>query len=102
MHSAAWWRKHWERTGLVDIESADTMADGWQLWTKWHNHIAPDNKAEIEAIENDAGRHICYIRATARRKAGAELAEYCWPDTLKAMLKDFKHITEQPQPDLSS
>ena len=32
LHSAAWWRRHWERTGIVDVELADTLPDGWQLW----------------------------------------------------------------------
>jgi cyclopropane fatty-acyl-phospholipid synthase-like methyltransferase len=90
IHSVAWWRRHWERTGLVEIEIADTMPDGWRLWSAWHRETAPFNTAEIEAIENDAGRHMGYIRLTARRKPGMELAEYAWPDTLKAMLKDFK------------
>ena len=101
VHSAAWWRKHWERTGLVEIESADTMVDGWKLWAKWQHHIAPNNKAEIEAIEADAGRHIGYIQLTARHKSGVELADYAWPDTLKAMLKDVKHFTEQPPANVS-
>ncbi len=97
IHSLDWWRRHWERTGLVHIQSADTMADGWKLWSKWHRHIAPFNKAEVEAIEADAGRYLGYIRLAARRKPNVELAEYAWPDTLRAMLKDMKHIAEQPQ-----
>ncbi len=36
LHSAAWWRRHWERTGLVDIELADSLPDGWQFWRDWH------------------------------------------------------------------
>ena len=36
LHSAAWWRRHWERTGMVDVELADTMPDGWQRWLDWH------------------------------------------------------------------
>ena len=32
LHSAAWWRRHWERTGFVDVELADTLPDGWQSW----------------------------------------------------------------------
>ena len=39
----AWWRRHWERTGIMDIELADTMPDGWQLWLDWHRAVAPDN-----------------------------------------------------------
>src|SRR5262244_3739670 len=30
LHSASWWRRHWERTGIMDIDVADTMPDGWQ------------------------------------------------------------------------
>src|SRR5262245_20985407 len=25
LHSAAWWRRHWERTGIMEIDRADTM-----------------------------------------------------------------------------
>jgi cyclopropane fatty-acyl-phospholipid synthase-like methyltransferase len=95
VHSADWWRRHWERTGLVEIGAADTMADGWKLWTAWQRHIAPLNKDEIEAVENDAGEYIGYVRLTGRRIPDKPLAEYCWPDSLKALLKDVKHITEQ-------
>src|SRR5262245_9745398 len=28
IHSAGWWRRHWERTGIVKIEVADDMPDG--------------------------------------------------------------------------
>ena len=56
LHSAAWWRRHWERTGIMDIDLADTMPDGWQRWLDWHRVIAPDNEAEIKALEADRGR----------------------------------------------
>lgn len=95
IHSVDWWRRHWERTGLVEIEAADTMVDGWELWSAWHHYIAPFNSSEIEAIETDAGRHMGYIRLTGRRKPNMELAPYAWPDTLKAMLQDQKPIIEQ-------
>ena len=32
LHSAAWWRRHWERTGILDVELADTLPDGWRFW----------------------------------------------------------------------
>ena len=39
LHSAAWWRRHWERTGIMDIEVADTcpMAGdcGWPGTAWW-------------------------------------------------------------------
>ena len=28
LHSAAWWRRHWERTGILDPDLADTLPDG--------------------------------------------------------------------------
>src|SRR5262249_45802978 len=67
LHSADWWRRHWERTGIVEIERADSMPDGWQFWRDWQTSIAPDNALEINALESDAGRYLGYIRLVARR-----------------------------------
>ena len=69
LHSAAWWRRHWQRTGIVDVERADTMPDGWRTWLDWHTTAFPDNADEIAAIEADAGRHLGYVRVVARRTA---------------------------------
>jgi cyclopropane fatty-acyl-phospholipid synthase-like methyltransferase len=74
-HSADWWRRHWQRSGLVEVETADTMADGWQRWLEWHRLIAPDNAVEIQAVEADAGQYLGYIRAVGRRKEGVELGD---------------------------
>jgi SAM-dependent methyltransferase len=76
LHSAAWWRRHWERTGIMDIEVADTMPNGWQLWLDWHRVIAPENEAEINALEADRGSTLGYIRMVGRRKAEVELADH--------------------------
>ena len=84
LHSAAWWRRHWGRTGIVEVELADTMPDGWQRWLDWHRAVAPDNATEIKAIEEDRGRFLGYVRAVGRRRAEAKLEEYCWPDTLRS------------------
>ena len=69
LHSAAWWRRHWERTGIVEIELADDMPDGWKRWVDWHKVIAPDNGVEIEALESDHGRNLGYVRLIGRRSA---------------------------------
>jgi cyclopropane fatty-acyl-phospholipid synthase-like methyltransferase len=73
LHSAAWWRRHWERSGIVDTESTDTLEDGWRLWLAWHREIAPNNGVEIQAIEEDEGRYIGYVRAVTRRRTGVLL-----------------------------
>ncbi|HEX8170171.1 MAG TPA: methyltransferase domain-containing protein [Thermoanaerobaculia bacterium] len=70
LHSAAWWRAHWERSTLVDVETADAMPDGWQRWLEWHRLICPDNEVEIRAVEADAGRYLGYARAVARLREG--------------------------------
>ncbi len=67
LHSAQWWQQHWERSGLVRVELADTLEDGWRYWLDWHRVICPDNTVEIAAVEEDAGRFIGYVRAICRR-----------------------------------
>ena len=76
LHSAAWWRRHWERTGILDIELADTMPDGWQFWLDWHKAIAPDNHSEIKALEADRGRYFGYVRLVGRRRGETPLGEH--------------------------
>jgi len=73
LHSAPWWRRHWDRTGFVDVETADTLDDGWRLWLDWHRAIAPDNAAEIAALEADRGEYLGYVRAVARRRHGVKI-----------------------------
>jgi len=83
-HSAMWWRRHWERTGIMDIEVADSMPDGWRFWLDWHHAVAPDNATEIKAVEADAGKYIGYVRLVGRRRGQVKLEEYCWPDTMRS------------------
>jgi SAM-dependent methyltransferase len=73
LHSAPWWRRHWERTGIVDVEVADTLADGWRLWREWQTVITPDNRVEIEAVEADRGSYLGYVRVVGRRRADVSL-----------------------------
>lgn len=82
-HSAAWWRRHWERTGIMEIALADTMADGWQFWLAWHRAIAPDNATEIQTLEADRGRYLGYIRLVGHRRGQVKLETCCWPDNLR-------------------
>lgn len=75
LHSAGWFRRHWERTGILDVELQDAMPDGWQFWLDWHRVIAPDNQAEIAALEADQGRYLGYIRLVGRRQGSVKLAD---------------------------
>src|SRR5262249_35270885 len=75
LHSAAWWRRHWERTGVVDLAVTDSLPEGWRLWRNWLGVIAPGNEREIRALEADAGRYLGYVRVVGRRRAGVRLDE---------------------------
>jgi cyclopropane fatty-acyl-phospholipid synthase-like methyltransferase len=92
-HSAAWWRRHWERTGIVEVDVADTMPDGWRFWLDWQRAVAPHNATEIEALEADAGEYLGYVRLVARRRGEVKLEEYCWPDTMRSFPLEY---TKQP------
>ena len=75
LHSAAWWRRHWERTGILTINLADAMPNGCQVWLDWHRIIAPDNTLEIEALQADAGKYLGYVRAIGHLQPGIKLSE---------------------------
>jgi cyclopropane fatty-acyl-phospholipid synthase-like methyltransferase len=75
-HSPAWWRRHWQKTGLVDVEIADTLRDGWKLWLEWNEvcgqfgrqdfaHLA---RREAEMLRVDDGRTLGFTRLIARRR----------------------------------
>ena len=100
LHSAEWWRRHWERSGAVDVSVADTLPDGWQLWRDWMKLIAPENEKEIQVLETDAGRNFGYIRAIGHRRNEAKLfdpvltipASY----EMKPLLRTFQRQSKEP------
>jgi SAM-dependent methyltransferase len=75
LHSAPWWRRHWERTGILNIAVADTLPDGWRFWLDWLTLIAPDNLTEIQALEADIGSQLGYVRVVGRLRSDVQLSE---------------------------
>jgi cyclopropane fatty-acyl-phospholipid synthase-like methyltransferase len=75
LHSAEWWRRHWSRTGLVEVALADSMPDGWLRWLDWHRFVAPDNAVEIAALEADRGDYLGYVRVAGRRNRDVQLMD---------------------------
>jgi len=71
-HSAPWWRRHFERTGLVGIEEARLLKDGWRLWVRSEEARAAGGKmeypSEAPAIRADRGRNIGFVQMVARRR----------------------------------
>jgi SAM-dependent methyltransferase len=89
LHSAAWWRRHWARTGLLEIVVADTMPGGWEVWLDWHKSAFPDNDTEIRTLEADRGEYLTYVRVVGRRQGEMKLEEYCWPDTMRSVPQQY-------------
>lgn len=75
MHSAGWWQRHWQRSGVVDVERADSLPEGWKLWREWLRTVAPENLTEIQSLESDEGRYLTYNRVVARRRPDVSLHE---------------------------
>jgi hypothetical protein len=46
------------------------------LWLDWHRLIAPDNEAEIKALEADRGEYLGYVRLVGRRRTDAMLQDH--------------------------
>ncbi|MBI1903759.1 MAG: methyltransferase domain-containing protein [Planctomycetia bacterium] len=90
LHSAAWWRKLWERTGIVDIEVADDMPGGWRAWLDWQTTAHPENRIEIDGVAADGGACLAYVRVIGRRRGDAKLEDYCWPDTLRSFPLEYE------------
>jgi cyclopropane fatty-acyl-phospholipid synthase-like methyltransferase len=75
LHSAPWWRRHWERSGIVSVELADALPDGWRYWLAWQRTVSPNNSTEIQAVEADGGRWLGYVRTVGRRRPEVTLEE---------------------------
>ena len=71
-HSPDWWRRHWEKTGLVEVEVADFVPDGWKHWLRWMEvsleQGLPSSQEEIEMLRLDRGRNLGFTRLVARKK----------------------------------
>lgn len=71
-HSPAWWERHWERSGMVSVETADLVPDGWRDWLLWHNACQNagfnHDPKEAEMLRLDEGRVLGFSRVVAHRK----------------------------------
>jgi len=71
-HSPEWWRSHWEKTGLVDVSTADWMPDGRELWLRWLEVCAragAPSDPQVEAIlRAENGGLLGFTRIVGRRR----------------------------------
>ena len=76
-HSADWWRRHWSKTGKVEVEYAAPLPDGWRHWLRWEQYgaVAADERWRDQCarwarnLETDAGRHLGFATVVAAKPA---------------------------------
>jgi SAM-dependent methyltransferase len=65
-----WWRRHWERTGLVTVDHADFIPHGWQDWLRWLeacNLVDKGHPPSEQLLQADQGNHLGLTRVVAHR-----------------------------------
>ena len=57
---------------MVDIEAADNLPDGWNLWMKWETTAKASGlwqrNGDIDLLEADCGEYLGFTRVVARRR----------------------------------
>ncbi|WP_328356468.1 methyltransferase domain-containing protein [Streptomyces sp. NBC_00445] len=75
-HTADWWRRHWTRSGAVEVETSDWLDDGWRDWLLWCDVVAEESPEEFhrtmarrvgETVRVDEGRALGFVRLVGRR-----------------------------------
>ena len=68
-HNADWWRRHWERSGLVIVELSDMISNGWKhgptsdsVSAQWQGKQSDS----VKMLRLDAGRNLGFTRMVAR------------------------------------
>jgi len=74
MNTVEWWQELWRRTPDLELEFAELLPDGWDLWVQWHEFLnacksrnRPDEINELDILKKDGGRHLGFVRMLARK-----------------------------------
>jgi SAM-dependent methyltransferase len=78
LHGAEWWRRHWAKTGLLDVEVADMIPDGWRHWLVWSEVCARLDAGmpaawarDADMLRTDGGHLLGFVRVVGRRPEAA-------------------------------
>ena len=74
-HTVQWWQEHWRRSNRVDVTVADVLPDGWKTWRDFEIALEKAGKnrpfpSVAEALTEDEGRYIGFVRVVGSRKEG--------------------------------
>jgi cyclopropane fatty-acyl-phospholipid synthase-like methyltransferase len=80
-HGPEWWRSHWRRSGLVEVEHADLVPDGWRHWlaSERATGFTETMPAWAAALEAEAGRTFGFSRVVARKLPVDQVWRPVWP-----------------------
>ena len=87
-HTADWWARHWQRTGLIEAVETDTLQDGWRHWAQHERAVEASGlglfPSDAQTVEEDRGRTLGFVRQVATRKADAlrGAAPHVWEPAL--------------------
>jgi hypothetical protein len=77
LHTPAWWRDHFERSGLVHVEVADMIPEGGREWARWseicmtHGNADPRVfRKDAELLRRDNDELFGSVRLVARVRSG--------------------------------
>ncbi len=70
-HTLEWWKAHWQRPQIVNINHADSLNDNLQEWIDFEEikHTAGTVRfpEELPAIEADKGKNLAFHRIVAKK-----------------------------------
>ncbi|NSW91880.1 MAG: methyltransferase domain-containing protein [Firmicutes bacterium] len=71
-HTCDWWKKLWDRTGLVNFLTADILPDGCSMYARWKQAQDEAGKnpwpKDTEILKRDAGEYVGFIRLVAEKR----------------------------------
>jgi SAM-dependent methyltransferase len=100
-HTPAWWRRHWERSGLVEVELAEPMPDGWRHWAQHERAVEASGlgvfPSDEEVLLEDAGRTICLLRVVARKEQAAPKGDmpHVWEPAFASVCAELRSGRKQ-------
>jgi cyclopropane fatty-acyl-phospholipid synthase-like methyltransferase len=70
IHTVEWWRRHWQKTGLVDVQCAQFLPESDQLLRNYWVERSPDRDKDpiMRAVLNDEERLIGLFCLVARKR----------------------------------
>lgn len=98
-HSADWWRRHWQRPGLVEVTLCDMLEDGWRHWARHERAVEASGlgafPSHAQALEDDRGQTLGFVRAIARRSShgiARGAAPHVWEPAFRGVCADLMRV----------